>query len=272
MIVEKQLIGADFRALIVNNHLIAVAKRVPAHVVGDGEHTIEELIATTNADPRRGYGHEKVLTEIDIDSHTLRCIDAAGHELGSVLPKIDLVLKTTANISTGGTAIDVTDEVHPENVFLFERIARIIGLDVAGVDIIATNVSEPLHANGGGIIEVNAAPGFRMHLAPSEGIGRNVAEHVIDMLFPQGSESRIPIFAITGTNGKTTTTRLIAHILKGSGSTVGFTTTDGTYIQNQQILRGDNTGPYRHSFSQRSTVDVAVLETARGGITVRSWI
>ena len=273
VIVEKQLVGADFRALVVNNRLIAVAKRVPAHVVGDGKQTIQELVDETNADPRRGYGHENVLTEIDIDSQSLRCIRNAGYELESVLPKGEvLYLKTTANISTGGTAIDVTDEVHPENVFLFERIARIIGLDVAGVDIIADNVSEPLHENGGGIIEVNAAPGFRMHLAPSEGIGRNVAEHVIDMLFPPGAQSRIPIFAITGTNGKTTTTRLIAHILKGTGRTVGFTTTDGTYIQNQQIVRGDNTGPVSAQLVLKDpTVDVAVLETARGGI-IRSGL
>lgn len=273
VIVEKQLVGADFRALVVNNRLIAVAKRVPAHVVGDGKQTIQELIDETNSDPRRGYGHENVLTEIDIDSQTMRCIRNAGYELESVLPKGEvLYLKTTANISTGGTAIDVTDEVHPENVFLFERIARIIGLDVAGVDIIAENVSEPLHASGGGIIEVNAAPGFRMHLAPSEGIGRNVAEHVIDMLFPPGAESRIPIFSITGTNGKTTTTRLIAHILKGTGRTVGFTTTDGTYIQNQQIVRGDNTGPVSAQLVLKDpTVDVAVLETARGGI-IRSGL
>ena len=273
VIVEKQLDGADFRALVVNNRLIAVAKRVPAHVVGDGKQTIQELIDETNADPRRGYGHENVLTEIDIDGQTMRCVRNAGYELDSVLPEGEtLYLKTTANISTGGTAIDFTDEVHPENVFLFERIAKIIGLDVAGVDIIAPNVSEPLHQNGGGIIEVNAAPGFRMHLAPSEGIGRNVAEHVIDMLFPPGTESRIPIFAITGTNGKTTTTRLIAHILKGAGRTVGFTTTDGTYIQNQQIVRGDNTGPVSAQLVLKDpTVDVAVLETARGGI-IRSGL
>ncbi|CAN5326041.1 cyanophycin synthetase [soil metagenome] len=273
IIVEKQLIGADFRALVVNNRLIAVSERVPAHVVGDGKSSIQTLIDNTNEDPRRGYGHENVLTQIDIDSQTLRCIKKAGYEIDSVLPEGEkLDLKTTANISTGGTAIDRTDEVHPENVFLFERIAKIIGLDVAGVDVIAPNVSEPLRENGGGIIEVNAAPGFRMHLAPSEGIGRNVAEHVIDMLFPPSSPARIPIFSITGTNGKTTTTRLIAHILKNSGRTVGFTTTDGTYIGNQQIVAGDNTGPVSAQLVLKDpTVDVAVLETARGGI-IRSGL
>ncbi len=268
VIVEKQLIGEDFRALVVNNRLIAVAERIPAHVVGDGKKTIEKLIEKTNADPRRGYGHENVLTRIEIDGQTVRCIRAKGYELDTVLPKDEILhLKTTANISTGGTAIDRTDEVHPQNIFLFERIAKIIGLDVAGVDIIAPNVSEPLAENGGGIIEVNAAPGFRMHLSPSEGIGRNVAESVIDMLFPPGTPTRIPIIAITGTNGKTTTTRLIAHILRGSGRTVGFTTTDGTYIQNQQITQGDNTGPVSAQLVLKDpTVDVAVLETARGGI------
>lgn len=273
IIVEKQLIGEDFRALVVNNRLIAVAERVPANVVGDGKSSIQKLIDKTNEDPRRGYGHENVLTEIDVDNQTMRCIRNAGYTLDTVLKKGEkLYLKTTANISTGGTAIDRTDEVHPENVFLFERIAKIIGLDVAGVDVIAPNVSEPLRENGGGIIEVNAAPGFRMHLAPSEGIGRNVAEHVIDMLFPPGTSTRIPIFAITGTNGKTTTTRLIAHILKNSGRTVGFTTTDGTYIGNQQIVAGDNTGPVSAQLVLKDpTVDVAVLETARGGI-IRSGL
>ncbi|MBX3244553.1 MAG: cyanophycin synthetase [Acidobacteria bacterium] len=273
VIVEQMLVGSDFRALVVNNRLIAVAKRLPAHVVGDGKLSIQELIDKENEDPRRGYGHENVLTEIEVDSQTLRCVAKAGYTLETVLPKGEtLFLKTTANISTGGTAIDVTDEVHPENVFLFERIAKIIGLDVAGIDIMAPNVSEPLRENGGGIIEVNAAPGFRMHLAPSEGIGRNVAEHVIDMLFPTGTPARIPIFAITGTNGKTTTTRLIAHILRNSGRTVGFTTTDGTYIGNQRIVQGDNTGPVSAQLVLKDpTVDVAVLETARGGI-IRSGL
>ena len=273
IIVEKQLMGSDFRALVVNNRLIAVAERIPAHIVGDGKSTIQKLIDKTNADPRRGYGHEKVLTQIDVDNQTMRCVRKAGYGLDSVLPKAEILhLKTTANISTGGTAIDCTDEVHPENVFLFERIAKIIGLDVSGIDVIAPNVSEPLSETGGGIIEVNAAPGFRMHLAPSEGIGRNVAEHVIDMLFPPGTPARIPIFSITGTNGKTTTTRLIAHILKNAGRTVGFTTTDGTYIGNQQIVQGDNTGPVSAQLVLKDpTVDVAVLETARGGI-IRSGL
>jgi len=268
VIVETQLQGSDFRALVVNNRLIAVAERIPARVIGDGKSTIQELIDRTNADPRRGYGHEKVLTLIEIDGQTMRCIKSAGYTLESVLAKDEILyLKTTANISTGGTAIDRTDEVHPHNAFLFERIARIIGLDVAGIDVIAPNVSEKLAETGGGIIEVNAAPGFRMHLSPSEGIGRNVAEHVINMLYPPGTPSRIPIISITGTNGKTTVTRLIAHVLRGSGLTVGFTTTDGTYIQNQQIVQGDNTGPVSAQLVLKDpTVQVAVLETARGGI------
>ncbi|MCA1638424.1 MAG: cyanophycin synthetase, partial [Acidobacteria bacterium] len=244
VIIEKMLVGNDFRALVVDNKLVAIAERTPAHVIGDGKSTIQQLIDKTNDDPRRGYGHEKMLTQIDVDEQTEKILKAKNYTLETVLPKDEILyLKTTANISTGGTAIDRTDEAHPENVFLFERIAKIVSLDITGIDIIAPNITEPLRENGGGIIEVNAAPGFRMHLAPSEGIGRNVAEYVVNMLFPPGKPARIPIFAITGTNGKTTTTRLIAHILRGSGLTVGFTTTDGTYIQNNQIVAGDNTGP-----------------------------
>ncbi|MDQ3749803.1 MAG: Mur ligase family protein, partial [Acidobacteriota bacterium] len=204
---------------------------------------------------------------------TEQILKLKDYTLETVLPADEILyLKTTANLSTGGTAIDRTDEAHPENIFLFERIAKIVGLDVTGIDVIAPNLSEPLRENGGGIIEVNAAPGFRMHLSPSEGIGRNVAEHVVDMLFPVGRPSRIPIFAITGTNGKTTTTRFIAHVLRGSGLTVGFTTTDGTYIQNNQIVAGDNTGPVSAQLVLKDpSVQVAVLETARGGI-IRSGL
>lgn len=273
VIIEKMLTGVDFRALVVDNRLVAIAERTPAHVVGDGKSTIRELIDEINTDPRRGYGHENVLTQIDVDEQTERILKLKNTTLETVLEKGEILhLKSTANISTGGTAIDRTDEAHPENVFMFERIAKIIGLDVAGIDIIAPNIGEPLRENGGGIIEVNAAPGFRMHLAPSEGIGRNVAEHVVNMLFPPGTPARIPIYAVTGTNGKTTTTRLIAHILKGSGLTVGYTTTDGTYIQNNQILSGDNTGPVSAQLVLKDpSVQVAVLETARGGI-IRSGL
>jgi len=176
-------------------------------------------------------------------------------------------LKATANLSTGGTATDRTDEVHPYNVFICERVARLIGLDIAGIDIVAPDIATPISENGGGIVEVNAAPGFRMHLAPSHGIGRNVAEPVINMLFPPGVKSRIPILAVTGTNGKTTTTRLLAHIMKGIGYTVGFTTTEGTYIADRMVQAGDNTGPASAQMVLMDpTVDIAVLECARGGI------
>ncbi|MBA3804925.1 MAG: cyanophycin synthetase, partial [Acidobacteria bacterium] len=215
-----------------------------------------------------GYGHENVLTQIDVDAQTESLLAARKLSLDTVLDAGEMFrLKTTANISTGGTAIDRTDEVHPFNVSLFERIARIIGLDVAGIDVVAPDLSTPLTENGGGIIEVNAAPGFRMHLAPSEGLARNVAEHVIDMLFPPGTPSRVPVIAVTGTNGKTTTTRLIAHILKNSGRNVGFTTTEGIYIGNSLIQPGDNTGPVSAQLVLKDpTVEIAVLETARGGI------
>jgi cyanophycin synthetase len=268
VIIEQSLTGQDFRALVVNNRLIAVADDVRRDSLRDGEHTVRELIEITNQDPRRGYGHENVLTLIDVDAQTESLLAARGYTLDTRLPAGEMFrLKTTANISTGGTAIDRTDEVHPFNVSLFERIARIIGLDVAGIDVVAPDLSTPLSENGGGIIEVNAAPGFRMHLAPSEGIARNVAEHVIDMLFPPGTPSRVPVVAVTGTNGKTTTTRLIAHIVKNSGRNVGFTTTEGIYIGNSLIQPGDNTGPVSAQLVLKDpTVEIAVLETARGGI------
>lgn len=268
IIVEKFITGFDFRILVIDNKLVAAAKRVPAHVVGDGKNTIQELIEITNLDPRRGYGHENVLTKIDVDRDTEDLLEKLNYTLETIPRKGETVyLKSTANLSTGGTSVDVTDMMHPENIFLAERISRVIGLDICGVDIMAENLTQPLKENGGVILEVNAAPGFRMHLAPSEGLPRNVAAPVIDMLYPPGKTCRIPIFAITGTNGKTTTTRLLAHIVKNNGCKVGFTTSDGIYIQNHMMEKGDTTGPLSAEYVLRDpTVEFAVLETARGGI------
>ncbi|NDP27168.1 MAG: cyanophycin synthetase [Flavobacterium sp.] len=268
IIVEKFITGFDFRILVIDNKLVAAAKRVPAHVVGDDNHTIRELIDTTNLDPRRGYGHENVLTQIDVDRDTEDLLEKMNYTLETIPNKGEIVyLKSTANLSTGGTSVDVTDMMHPENIFLAERISRVIGLDICGVDIMAKNLTQPLKENGGVILEVNAAPGFRMHLAPSEGLPRNVAAPVIDMLYPPGKNCRIPIIAVTGTNGKTTTTRLLAHIVKNNGFKVGFTTSDGIYIQNHMMEKGDTTGPISAEYILRDpTVEFAVLETARGGI------
>ena len=268
MIVEKFITGYDFRCLVINYKFICAALRTPASVVGDGMHNINWLIEETNKDPRRGYGHEKVLTQITIDQFTQKMLDDAGITLEHIPKKGERVLlKPTANLSTGGTSADVTDEVHPANVFMFERIAKIIGLDICGIDVMATDLRTPVSENGGVILEVNAAPGFRMHIEPAEGLPRNVAEPVVDMLFPKGSAGRIPIIAITGTNGKTTTTRLTAHIAKSAGKKVGYTTSDGVYIQNQLMMKGDCTGPLSSQFVLKDpTVDFAVLECARGGI------
>jgi len=268
VIVEKFITGFDFRVLVINNEVVAAAQRVPAHVIGNGKNNIKELIDITNEDPRRGYGHENVLTEITIDKSTERLVENAGYTLESILPeKETLYLKSTANLSTGGTSVDVTDLMHPENVFLAERISRVIGLDICGIDIMAPNLTQSLKENGGVILEVNAAPGFRMHLAPSEGLPRNVAAPVIDMLYPPGKPSRIPIISVTGTNGKTTTTRLIAHIVKNNNYKVGFTTSDGIYIQNHMMEKGDTTGPISAEYVLKDpNVEFAVLETARGGI------
>ena len=268
VIVEKFITGFDFRVLVINNEVVAAAQRVPAHVVGNGKNNIQELIDITNEDPRRGYGHENVLTEITIDKSTERLIKNAGYTLDSVLTENEtLYLKSTANLSTGGTSVDVTDLMHPENVFIAERISRVIGLDICGIDIMAPNLTQSLKENGGVILEVNAAPGFRMHLAPSEGLPRNVAAPVIDMLYPPGKPSRIPIISVTGTNGKTTTTRLIAHIVKNNNYKVGFTTSDGIYIQNHMMEKGDTTGPISAEYVLKDpNVEFAVLETARGGI------
>jgi cyanophycin synthetase len=268
VIVEKFITGYDFRVLIIDNKLVAAAKREPAHVKGDGKQTIQQLIDETNLDPRRGYGHENVLTQIDVDRDTTDLLEKLGYTLETVPRKDEVVyLKSTANLSTGGTSVDITDMMHPENIFLCERISRVIGLDICGVDIMAENLTQPLKETGGCILEVNAAPGFRMHLAPSEGLPRNVAAPVIDMLYPPGKPSRIPIIAVTGTNGKTTTTRLMAHIVKNNGYRVGFTTSDGIYVQNHLMEKGDTTGPISAEYILKDpTVEFAVLETARGGI------
>jgi cyanophycin synthetase len=268
IIVEKFITGYDFRILVINNKFTAAALREPAHVIGDGVSTIQQLIDTENKDPRRGYGHENVLTEISIDKETNDELAKNKYTLDTILEKsVKCYLKGTANLSTGGTSTDVTDIVHPHNIFIFERISRIIGLDICGVDIMATNLTEPLEVTGGVVLEVNAAPGFRMHLAPANGLPRNVAAPVIDMLYPVGKTCRIPIIAVTGTNGKTTTTRLIAHIVKNNGFRVGFTTSDGIYVQNSMLTKGDTTGPVSAEFVLKDpTVEFAVLETARGGI------
>ncbi len=268
IICERFITGFDFRVLVINNKFICAALRTPAAVTGDGEHNIQWLVDETNKDPRRGFGHEKVLTSIKLDNFSEIMLDEKGYTLETVPAKGELVLlKPTANLSTGGTSEDVTDEVHPDNIFMCERISKIIGLDICGIDIMAPDLRLPVTQNGGAILEVNAAPGFRMHIDPAVGIGRNVAEPVIDMLFPKGSEGRIPIIAITGTNGKTTTTRLVAHIAKSAGYKVGYTTSDGVYIQNQLLMKGDCTGPLSSLFVLKDpTVDFAVLECARGGI------
>ncbi len=268
IIVEKFITGFDFRILVINHRFIAAALREPAHVIGDGVSTIEQLIEIENQDERRGYGHENVLTEISIDRETHDELAKLNYTLETILEKGKVChLKGTANLSTGGTSTDVTDIVHPNNIFIFERISRVIGLDICGIDVMASNLNEPLEVTGGVVLEVNAAPGFRMHLAPANGLPRNVAAPVIDMLYPVGKSFTIPIIAVTGTNGKTTTTRLISHIVKNNGYRVGFTTSDGIYVQNSMLTKGDTTGPVSAEFILKDpTVDFAVLETARGGI------
>ena len=269
VIVEKYITGEDYRLLVINNKFVAAAKRTPAHVVGDGKSTIQELVDLVNSDPRRGYGHEKVLTAITINDLTKNIITDAGYTVDSVIPEGEiLILKDTANLSTGGTAEDVTDIVHPANVDMAERISKIIDLDICGIDVMTTDITKPLSATGGAVLEVNAGPGFRMHLAPTTGLPRNVASPVVDKLFPeQGNTGRIPIVAITGTNGKTTTSRLMAHIAKMRGYKVGYTTSDGVYIQNRMLMKGDCTGPASAEFVLKDpTVNFAVLECARGGL------
>ena len=268
IIVERFIRGMDFRFLVINYQLEAVARRTPAMIVGDDYSTIEELINKTNSDPARGEDHEKVLTRINIDEQTNSMLYEKNLTLRSVLPFGEILfLKNTANLSTGGTARDATDMVHPYNVFLVERVARLMNLDICGIDIIAEDITKPITEKNGAVLEVNAAPGFRMHLSPLKGIPRNVGEPVIKMLYPPGTPSRIPLIAVTGTNGKTTTTRLISHFAKNAGYTVGYTTTDGIYINGHLVHSGDCSGPQSAAAVLRDPiVDFAVLECARGGI------
>ncbi|MFT6015783.1 MAG: cyanophycin synthetase [Candidatus Azotimanducaceae bacterium] len=268
IIVEKYIEGFDHRLLVVDGKLVAAAKRVPGHVVGDGEHTIEQLVEIVNQDPRRGVGHEKVLTRLEFDNAAKLLLDILGYTPQTVPAKEEMVfLRSTANLSTGGTAIDVTDIIHPDNREMAERAIAAIGLDIGGVDFLSHDISESYRDAGGGICEVNAGPGFRMHVAPSEGTPRDVAGPVLDMLFPPGTPKRIPIAAITGTNGKTTTSRMLAHILQMSNYTVGLTSTDGVYIDGQLTVSGDMTGPVSARMVLRDpSVDAAVMESARGGM------
>ncbi len=273
ILVESFVTGFDHRMLVVNNKLVAVAKRVPGHVVGDGKLSITQLIEAVNSDPRRGIGHEKVLTNLELDNQARRLMAEADVSEDTVLTEGEaLYLRSTANLSTGGTAIDMTDVVHPDNRDMAERAIMAVGLDVGGVDFLIDDISRSYKEIGGAIVEVNAAPGFRMHVAPSEGTPRDVAGEVIEMLFPLGSEFRIPIAAITGTNGKTTTSRMLAHIMKTSGKTVGMTSTDGVYVDGKLSVKGDMTGPKSAQIVLRDpSVDFAVMETARGGL-VRSGL
>ena len=268
IIVEAHIEGFDHRLLVVNGKLVAAAKRVPGHVVGDGKHTLEELVDIVNQDPRRGVGHEKVLTRLEFDHQADRLLEKLGYDRSTVPEEGEVVfLRSTANLSTGGTAIDVTDVIHPDNREMAERTIKAIGLDIGGVDFLCNDIAQSYREAGGGICEVNAGPGFRMHVSPSEGTPRDVAGPVIDMLFPADAPRRIPIAAITGTNGKTTTCRMLAHILKMAGHTVGLTSTDGVYIDGQLTVAGDMTGPVSARMILRDpSVDAAVMESARGGM------
>src|SRR5262249_30781360 len=268
VLVETFLEGKDYRVLVIDGKVVAVAERVPAHVIGDGTHTIGEPVEIFHRDPRRGIGYEKILTRIKIGHQAERLLAQAGYTLDTVLQAGQVFyLASTANLSTGGTAIDRTTDIHYETREIARRAALVIGLDIAGIDIITPDITQPLREVGGGIVEVNAGPGFRMHLQPSEGQARNVARPVLDTLCPPATPARIPLVALTGTNGKPTTARIVAHILKMNGERVGLTTTDGIYIDGQLYMKGDMTGPWSARVVLKDpTVDSAVLETARGGI------
>jgi cyanophycin synthetase len=268
VIVEEQVCGRDYRILVVNGQVVAVAERKPAEVTGDGDHTVGQLIEQVNADPRRGDGHEAVMTRIRLDDHVRGQLELQGLTEQSVPAPGQVVrLRATANLSTGGIGIDRTDEIHPDNALIARRAAAAVGLDVAGIDLLAPDIRESILQTGGGVIEVNASPGFRMHLAPSAGRPRNVARAVLDSLFPNNETACIPIFAISGTNGKSTTARMVSHILRATGLTVGMTNTGGVYVNEDRIVSGDASGPKSaRLLLQDPSIDAAVLETARGGI------
>ncbi|HWC33122.1 MAG TPA: cyanophycin synthetase, partial [Actinomycetota bacterium] len=267
-VVESFVTGNDYRVLVIDGQMVAVAQRVPAHVVGDGKHTVRQLVDITNEDPRRGIGHEKVLTRIKIDAAAGELVHKQGYGLDDVPPDGEMVkLAQTGNMSTGGISIDRTWEAHEENVDVAEEAARVVGLDVAGIDFLTPDISQPVRETGGAIVEVNAAPGFRMHTHPTEGEAQYVAKPVIDLLFPPGTPSRIPIVAVTGSNGKTTTVRMIAHIFARLGRKVGMTTTDGIYIDERLVRKVDASGPKSATMVlQNPRIDFAVFEVARGGI------
>jgi cyanophycin synthetase len=268
IVVEQYSEGRDHRVLVVNGRVVACAERIPARVIGDGKSTIAQLIERENRDPRRGVGHTKTLTKLPADARTSAFLAKQQLTLQSVPEKgQEVYLRGTANLSTGGTSVDRTDEMHPDNITACEMAAGIIGLDIAGIDVLTHDISVPFRENGAVIIEVNAGPGIRMHTHPTEGTPRNVGAPIVDMLYPPGTKATIPVIAVTGTNGKTTTVRLIAHLFRLGENVVGFTTTDGTYLQNRLVLEGDMTGPFSANIIlSNPTVDIAVLETARGGL------
>lgn len=268
VIVERYIEGKDYRIMVVNHKVVALAEREPAHIVGDGVHTINQLIQFENTNPLRGEGHINFLTKLLIDDDLLQMLSKQKYDLESIpLENEKVILKSTCNLSTGGTSTNVTSIVHPSTILMAEKISRIIGLDVCGIDVIAHDISLPFTHGNGAVLEVNAAPGFRMHTHPAHGEPIDIGKSVINYLYPQNIPTNIPIIAVTGTNGKTTTTRLIAHILQQSGKQIGYTTTDGIYLNKLLLERGDTTGPRSaRKVLQDPMTEIAVLETARGGI------
>lgn len=272
VVVERLARGRDYRVIVINGRLIAASEKTPAHVTGDGQHTIRELVDIANQDPRRGDNHSKPLSKISWDAIVESFLARSGRTTDTIPAAGETVLlRESANLSTGGEARDVTDDVHPEIAEMCERASRVIGLDICGIDLVTPDISQPWSGEGG-IIELNAAPGLRMHHHPASGKPRDVGAAIVDMLFPDGSDGRVPIVSITGTNGKTTTTRMMGHVFCATGKTVGMTTTDGIWINCREIARGDMTGPWSARVVLHDpSVEVAVLETARGGI-VRSGL